>query len=72
MGQAAFAKGNYCYGTMKTGLVKLINCLDFKASGLNHMIHSPKIYKRICSSAPHSANLKEKNAQDRYCANLAT
>jgi len=23
------------------------------------MIHGPKIYKRICSCAPHSANLKE-------------
>jgi len=30
MGQAAFAKGHCYYGTMKTGLVKLINCLDLR------------------------------------------
>ena len=59
MDQGAFAMGHCYYGTMKTVFVKLINCLDFKASVLNQIIHSPKICKGICGCAPQIANLKK-------------
>jgi hypothetical protein len=35
------------------------------------MIHNFKICKRVCSCAPHSANIKEKNIEGGYCTNLA-